>query len=167
MIKEMHRNIVNEFIDDSQIYFQFEEDFVEENIRCIPMIARFKLDACGIKLQLKDWCKFSIDERNELCEKECNNSLELQFYRDYLQKLIYTYTGKEATNLLIDINPEWAILNTIPLVIEQELLKYNGTISFQQWNSLGDLKRFVLMKLSKPGHENRNFPMAVKEFGLV
>ncbi len=100
-------------------------------------------------------------------ENECNNSLDLQLYRNYLQKLVYTYTGKEATNLLIDINPEWAILNTIPLVIEQELLKYNGTISLQQWNSLGDLKRFVLMKLSKSGHENRNFPMAVKEFGLV
>ena len=167
MIKEMHRNIVKKFIKDSQVYFRFEQDFVEENIRCIPMIVRFKLDACGIKLQLKEWCKFSIDERNELGERECNNSLDLQLYRNYLQKLVYTCTGKEATNLLIDINPEWAILNTIPLAIEQELLRYNSTISLHQWKSLGDLKRFVLMKLSKPGHENRNFPVALKEFGLV
>ncbi|WP_353849846.1 nitrate reductase associated protein, partial [Hydrotalea sp.] len=29
-------------------YFQFEEDFVEENVRCIPMIVRFKMDAVGI-----------------------------------------------------------------------------------------------------------------------
>jgi hypothetical protein len=29
------------------------------------------------------------------------------------------------------------------------------------------LQRFVLIKLCRPGHENENFPKAVKEFGLI
>ena len=36
-------------------YFNFEEDFVEKNIRCIPMIVRFKMDKAGIKLKLAEW----------------------------------------------------------------------------------------------------------------
>jgi len=31
-------------------YFKFEEDFIEEDVRCIPMIVRFKMDLAGIKL---------------------------------------------------------------------------------------------------------------------
>ena len=53
------------------VYFKFEGDFVEENIRCIPMCVRFKLDACGIKLQLREWSKMSIIERNSLAEMPC------------------------------------------------------------------------------------------------
>ena len=39
-------------------YFDFEEDFVEKNIRCIPMIVRFKMDEAGIKLKLSEWSRF-------------------------------------------------------------------------------------------------------------
>jgi len=167
MIEEIHDNVIKELNDRNLIYFQFEEDFVEENIRCIPMIVRFKLDACGIKLQLREWSKFSINERNTLCEQECNDKFELQLYRNYLKQLVYVKTGNEATDLLIDADPEWANINKIPFAIAQELKKYNWKISLTQWKSLSNLKRFVLMKLSKPGHENKNFPIAVKEFRLV
>ncbi len=33
-------------------YFHFEEEFMENNMRCIPMIIRFKMDMAGIKLKL-------------------------------------------------------------------------------------------------------------------
>ena len=39
-------------------YFLFEEDFIEKNVRCIPMIVRYKLDTVGIKLQLSQWSRF-------------------------------------------------------------------------------------------------------------
>ena len=154
-------------ISENQFYFQFEEDFIELNIRCIPMIVRFKLDACGIKLQLKEWSKFSVDERIELCKRRVNNKLELQLYKIHLQKLVFAYTGKKATELFIDEHPEWEILDKIPSIIDQELSKYSYTISLNQWRSLGELERFALIKLSRPGHENKNFPKAVKEFCLV
>jgi hypothetical protein len=34
--------------------FVFEGDFVD-NLRCIPMQVRYKLDTCSIKLRLSDW----------------------------------------------------------------------------------------------------------------
>jgi hypothetical protein len=167
MIKEIDEVVIKELIDESPFYFQFEEDFIEEGIRCIPMIVRFKLDACGIKLKLSEWSKLSINERDTLCELECNKQVELKFYRNYLRQLVYNYTGKEATELKIDTDPGWAHTDEIPFSFQQELAKYHWKISLPQWKSLSNLKRFALMKLSKAGHENKNFPKAVKEFGLV
>jgi hypothetical protein len=37
----------------------------------------------------------------------------------------------------------------------------------QQWSQLTPLQRFALMKLSRKGHENKNFYPALQEFGLV
>jgi hypothetical protein len=35
------------------------------------------------------------------------------------------------------------------------------------WQSLDELQRFALVKLSHPGHEHRNLPRALEEFGLT
>ena len=64
MIKNATKRIQSsEFINLDDIeYFYFEEDFVVDNVRCIPMIIRFKMDAAGIKLRLSEWSRFSVDE---------------------------------------------------------------------------------------------------------
>jgi hypothetical protein len=36
-----------------------------------------------------------------------------------------------------------------------------------RWSALSPLQRFALLKLSRPGHENRNFLPACREFGLL
>jgi hypothetical protein len=40
-------------------------------------------------------------------------------------------------------------------------------ISLTQWRGLTVLQRFALLKLTRPGHENKNFSKAMKEFGLA
>jgi putative acetyltransferase len=94
-------------------YFLFEEEFIEENVRCIPMIVRFKMDKAGIKLKLAEWCRFPVNERIALAKKSCNNDDETREYNRYLTGLIKTYTGNEATAIDIDKHPAWANLNTI------------------------------------------------------
>src|SRR6185312_3777371 len=74
-------------------YFRFEEDFIEQNVRCIPMIVRFKMDAVGIKLKLAEWSKFSLAERKELALRNCSTFVELSDYRNYLAELVVKYTG--------------------------------------------------------------------------
>jgi len=165
--KEIYDNSTSELMEGSAIYFQFEEDFMEEGIRCIPMIVRFKLDACGIKLKLSEWSKMKFEEKNKLCKLEGTTNFEIQQYRGFLKQIVFEHTRQEATELIIDNNPEWMNVSQVPCPLQEELKKYNWKISLLQWKSLSILKRFVLMKLSKPGHENKNFPKAVKEFGLV
>ncbi|MGA9379085.1 MAG: nitrate reductase associated protein, partial [Phormidium sp.] len=50
--------------------FQFEADFVN-NLRCIPMVVRYKLDTCGIKLKLSHWNHFNLAEREALVDLPC------------------------------------------------------------------------------------------------
>jgi hypothetical protein len=148
-------------------YFKFEEDFVEDNIRCIPMIARFKLDACGIKLKLNEWSRMNEEERTCVSEYPCSSEEEIRSYRQYIKTLVRIRTSNEAQDMEVDTNPGWANPDLIPEILAQKLAEQNNIITLKQWQDLNDLQRFVLVKLSRPGHENRNFPIAMREFGLI
>lgn len=148
-------------------YFDFEEDFIEENVRCIPMIVRFKMDAAGIKLKLSEWSKFKSEERIELALKPAGNEEEARQYNEYLADLIKQRTNAEATVLPINNQPAWANLKEIPELLQEKAKEFNWEITNEQWSGLTNLQRFALTKLYRPGHENKNFPKAMKEFGLA
>lgn len=148
-------------------YFNFEEDFVEKNIHCIPMIVRFKMDKAGIKLKLAEWSKFSTAERIELAKKPCSDEPEAKLYHHYLAWLVERYTEKEATGLVIDENPGWIELKNVPGALQEKASEFGWSVSAGQWSGLTDLQRFALLKLCRPGHESKNFPKAMKEFGLA
>ncbi|WP_316767564.1 nitrate reductase associated protein [Pedobacter frigiditerrae] len=157
----------SEFINLKGIeYFNFEEDFMEDNVRCIPMIVRFKMDAVGIKLKLAEWSKFNAYERVELAIKPIPNSTALNEYHNYLVGLIKKYTDNEATIIAVDKSPAWRELNQIQPILKEKLQELDLHISINQWKNLSDIQRFVLLKLCRPGHENKNFPKAMLEFGL-
>ncbi|MDN3654327.1 nitrate reductase associated protein [Ferruginibacter paludis] len=148
-------------------YFLFEEDFVEANVRCIPMVVRFKLDAVGIKLPLELWCKFSVKERKTLAVLHCKTPVEKERYHCYLNGLVNIYSGTDAKPLAINPAPLWANLENVPEGLQQKAAEFNWFISVKKWGGLSNLQRFALLKLFSPGHENRNFPKAMKEFGLA
>jgi hypothetical protein len=160
-----YRQLLNP-INGEKSYFNFEEDFVEENVRCIPMIVRFKMDAAGIKLKLSEWSKFTVNERVELALKPCDTEETQQHYNKYLTALIYKYTKAVATPLAPIINPEWAQLQSIPQQLQEKAAEEAVDLSIEKWKALTNLQRFALLKLCRPGHENKNFPKAVKEFGI-
>ena len=149
------------------VFFNFEDDFVADDVRCIPMIVRFKLDACGIKLKLQEWSKMTIAERTLLAQKQCSTTREINQYRQYLRTLVMQHTGKPATDLPVDENPDWAVTGRLPFVLLEQAAAFGWQLSLRQWNHLTNLQRFVLLKLCRPGHENRNFPIAYREFGLA
>jgi hypothetical protein len=147
-------------------YFKFENDFVEENIRCIPMIVRFKLDVCGIKLKLSEWSRMNKKEREMLAELPMDTREEIFYYRAYLKDLIFARTGSQATELTA-INTTWATTNDIPEDVVNNVSRYSGSLSLMQWQQLTDLQRFALIKLSQSSHEHKNLPKALREFELL
>ncbi|OUL34596.1 nitrate reductase associated protein [Nostoc sp. 106C] len=148
------------------IFFEFEADFVE-SLRCIPMQVRYKLDTSGIKLKLSDWHQMSQAEREALVELPCNTETEIQSYRQHLEHLILNHTSIPAKQLPIDANPAWMDSNNIPVTVQEQAQELGITITTQQWQSLTSLQRFALIKLSRSGHENKNFPKAMAEFNLL
>jgi len=149
------------------IFFNFEEDFVEANIRCIPMIVRFKLDACGIKLKLAEWSRMTAAEREHLATAGCDTPHEVARYREDLRELIFQRAGNLPAEIPVQENPAWSRTDEIPNTIKEKLLETRSHLSLDQWKRLTPLQRFALLKLSYSGHENKNFPRAMQEFGLA
>ncbi|MBD2293921.1 nitrate reductase associated protein [Anabaena sphaerica FACHB-251] len=147
-------------------FFEFEADFVDA-LRCIPMQVRCKLDTCGIKLKLSDWNQITLSQRTTLVELPCSTETEIEFYQEYLQKLILEHTGKPASKLPIEPHPPWMDSTTVPPSVQEKAQEIGVTITLQQWEMLTPLQRFALLKLSRPGHENKNFPNAMAEFNLI
>jgi hypothetical protein len=147
-------------------YFKFEEDFVEDNVRCIPMIVRFKLDACLIKLKLSEWSRFSVEERRQLATLPCDTPESIVYYGIYLRKLIQLRTGTDATPLKLFHPAAWAVMQSIPDCVGERLREQQCEISLGQWQALSTLQRFALVKLSSSGHEHKNFSRALAEFNL-
>ncbi|NWF61386.1 MAG: nitrate reductase associated protein [Fischerella sp.] len=146
-------------------FFQFEADFVN-SLRCIPMQVRCKLDTCGIKLKLSDWNHMTQLERQNLVELPCTTESEIQAYRKYIQELILQRTGTPAAELPVKAHPAWMDASTVPSSVYEKAQEVGVTITTEHWSNITPLQRFALIKLSRPGHENKNFIPALKEFNL-
>ena len=146
--------------------FSFESDFVD-SLRCIPMQVRLKLDTCGVKLKLDHWHKFSHEERRSLLTLPCENEQDAQIYHQHLQSLVQLKTGAKAKRIQKDFCPAWQNKEKIPLEIQQKASQFGVNLTVEQWETLTELQRFALIKLSRPSHENRNFYPAMQEFELI
>lgn len=147
-------------------FFEFEADFVD-SLRCIPMQVRCKLDQSGIKLKLSDWNQMTPDEREALVQMDCATETEITAYRKFLQKIVFQHSGKPASELQIESHPAWIDKSNIPDTVQNKAQDYGVTLTTQEWAILSDLQRFALIKLSRSGHENQNFPKAMAEFNLI
>ncbi len=143
--------------------FQFEADFAD-SLRCIPMLVRFKLDTCGVKLKLNHWNQFSTAERQQLVDLPCATAAEIQAYRDRLHTLVLQYSDTLPSDLPIDPEPEWQKGDRIPDSVTTQATAKNITLTLSQWANFTPIQRFALIKLSRSDHENRNFAPAVQEF---
>ena len=150
-----------------KIFFDFEEDFIEKNIKCVPMIVRFKLDTCGIKLKLSEWTRMTIVERDLLIDTACDTKSEIKKYYLLVQEIVLKSTGHEAKLLFIDSKPSWADIENVSCEVNEKAKEFGWQIKVEEWKHLSNLQRFALLKLCRPGHENKNFPLAMKEFKLL
>jgi hypothetical protein len=144
-------------------FFQFEADFVE-SLRCIPMVVRFKLDTCGIKLKLEQWHRFNEGDRLQLVDLPCETPQDITAYRTYLTDLIWQYTQTLPSELLIEEHPPWLDQESIPASVQEKADSVGVKFDLVQWQILQPLQRFALIKLSRSSHENRNFLPALQEF---
>ena len=149
----------------SPFFFEFENDFVSA-LKCVPMIVRYKLDSCRIKLKLHEWAKFNVKDKESLAWLSCYTHNEIENYRLFVSRLVTQYFGYEASTLS-QINDSWNNLNEIPLEVQQKAVEWQcPSITIKNWIEMDTLQRFALVKLSRSGHEGRNFPVALREFKI-
>ncbi|PZQ56360.1 MAG: hypothetical protein DI570_21135 [Phenylobacterium zucineum] len=147
--------------------FAFEDDFVA-TLRCIPMAVRLKLDRSGIKLTLRQWSRFTPEDRRSLLNLPCASGAEVDAYRGRLIALVAERAGEDARPLPEPPSALWEAAGETPPVVTD----YARTVGVPpptggQWRRLSELQRFVLVKLTRDNHDNVNFVPALREFGLA
>ena len=147
--------------------FDFELDFAGA-LYCIPMVVRRKLDRCGIKVSLKQWNRFALEEREQLVAQGCETREEIDAYASGVARLIETRTPDAPQFMDKDLGLEWNDSANVP----SRLVEYANNLevfppTLEQWAALTPLQRFALFKLTRPGHSNDNFLPAMREFGLA
>ncbi len=141
--------------------FKFEEDF-GDGLRCVPMAVRLKLDRAGVKLDLKAWVKFTGEERRDLLDFSGDDTR----FAEKVNALAETRSGERPKTLHVpDVFP-WDE-ERLPAGLAAKASADGVPLDEKRWAELAPLQRFSLLKLSRPGHENKNFLPACREFGLL
>lgn len=153
-------------MNDNQL-FAFEEDFVA-TLRCIPMAVRLKLDRSGIKLSLRQWSRFTREDRGELLAMPCASPPEVGAYRARLVELVAERAGEAVKPLSEPPQALWELAGDAPAVVTAYAQSVGvAPPAAGDWRRLTELQRFVLIKLTRDNHDNVNFVPAMREFGLA
>ena len=145
--------------------FAFEADFTGD-LRCIPMAVRRKLDLAGVKLKLVHWHGLEAEERQRLLAW-ADAPAAIEALRTWLLERSTNLPQGPASPLEPARGCDWQQGATTPAVLSDSCRQLGLTLREGGWRDLTELQRFALVKLSHPGHEHRNLPLALEEFGLL
>jgi hypothetical protein len=119
-----------------------------------------------VKLKLNEWSKLGQAERRALVDKPCGTAAEIDGWRAEVNALVAKACGA-APSILPELpEPLWDH-PILPIQVRDKAAEEGLALTDAAWAALSPLQRFALTKLSRPGHENRNFRPALKEFGLL
>ncbi|MCP9917664.1 nitrate reductase associated protein [Cyanobium sp. ATX 6F1] len=145
--------------------FRFESDFVSD-LRCLPMAVRRKLDLAGVKLKLSHWHALEGQER-ALVLAWSDDPAAMAELRGWLMEHTASMPDGPAQPLEPAMATFWQQTAVVPEVLQLACDQIENAITLRDWEALDELQRFALVKLSHPGHEHRNLPRALQEFGLI
>jgi hypothetical protein len=144
--------------------FTFEHDFVG-SWRCIPLCVRRKLDLMGLKLKLSHWLELSHQERQRLVDWP-DKSEALEDLRRYLLQRTASMADGEAKPLPPAVAEPWQQANPVPAEVARAAREQEVSLRNEHWAALGELERFALCKLARPGHDHHNLQAAFAELLL-
>jgi len=145
--------------------YAFEADFVGD-LRCIPLAVRRKLDLAGVKLKLQHWSELGENERADLLAWP-DDAASIEAMRDHLLRRTAGLSAGQARDLPRPAGEPWQQGEQLPAVLAASCNQLGLPLQPGAWAELDELQRFALVKLSHPGHEHRNLPRALAEFGLL
>jgi hypothetical protein len=130
------------------------------------MAVRRKLDLAGVKLKLQHWSQLGEAERQELLAWP-DDAAAITALRAHLLARTAGLSAGPARELPRPAGEAWQQTDQLPAVLAASCTQLGLRIRTEGWAELDELKRFALVKLSHPGHEHRNLPRALAEFGLL
>jgi hypothetical protein len=130
------------------------------------MAVRRKLDLAGVKLKLQHWSELEEAERGALLAWP-DDPAGIEALREHLLARTTALSAGPAKELPRPADEPWQQAVAIPEVLAASCAQLGLAVRGEGWAELDELQRFALVKLSHPGHEHRNLPRALAEFGLL
>jgi len=147
-------------------FFEFEAEFVR-SLRCVPMIVRFKVDTCGLKLSLRAWNLFDDSVRGRLVVLPATTPTDTARYRDFVVAALEA-VDQPVVNVDVEPLPAWMNRSAVPGPVARKA----RSLALDEpepalWSRLNPLQRFALTKLTRGSNEHSRFLPALREFGLT
>jgi hypothetical protein len=130
------------------------------------MAVRRKLDLAGVKLKLQHWSELEETERGALLAWH-DDPAGIEALREHLLARTTALSAGPAKELPRPADEPWQQAVVMPEVLAASCAQLGLAVRGEGWAALDELQRFALVKLSHPGHEHRNLPRALAEFGLL
>jgi len=143
--------------------FRFESEIYPELSR-IPLHVRMKLDLTGVKISLKDWLAFSLEEREALCHLPVETKEEKKALLSYLDFLSRQYFGKRVALVPPMTDPPWEDLVRVPQMVAAKSKEDGQAVTREEWRQWDGYQRYALFKLAISKNEPEQLLEALKEF---
>ena len=143
--------------------YRFESDIYPELSR-IPLHVRMKLDLTGVKISLKDWLAFALEEREALCHLPVETEEEKKAFSSYLDFLSRRYFGGKAESVAPMKDPPWEDLGRVADPVELRSKETARAVTAEEWRRWNSCQRYALFKLAVSKNEPEQFFGALKEF---
>jgi hypothetical protein len=143
--------------------FMFETE-IYESLNCLPMAARRKLDAAGIKLHLAQWEQFGRGERLMICHAPADSDEERSALRTFIEEVALVRTGSPAKILPDDARRSANPPDHPPQVLAQHARGFGFDLDDTAWAALDDDQRYALIKLGDSERPSHNLELALQEF---
>jgi hypothetical protein len=143
--------------------FGFERE-IYETLSCLPMAARRKLDALGIKIHLAQWEQLGRGERLMICHAPSGSEEERDALRTFIAEATLARSGSAPRTL-----PDEARQSAYPPAHPPDLLTRNARAAGVElgdggWAAMDDDQRYALMKLGATEKPSHNLRAALDEF---
>ena len=143
--------------------FHFESE-IYRDLALIPLSVRMKLDLVGIKLSLKTWLAFTVEEREVLCHLPAESEAERRAYADYLNGLSERYLGERAAAVPPVTDAPWDDRTSIPEAVAARSRATGAAVTRTEWSGWNRFQRYALAKLAVSKNEPEQFARALREF---
>jgi hypothetical protein len=141
--------------------YQHESD-IYPTLSRIPLHVRMKLDLTGIKIALRDWLAFSLEERTVLCHLPIESAEEKQAYTAYLEFLSRRYRGAPPATTAALSSSLWDGLE-VPAAVASKSEAQIPPVTVEEWRRWKFHQRYALYKTALSQSEPEQFFAVLKE----
>jgi hypothetical protein len=143
--------------------FRFETQ-LNADLSCLPIAARQKLDALGIKVSRDQWLALEMDERRKINDLPAESDSEKRKFAEFVDEIVRRRSGKSPSQLTIDQRAAAVPTGALPQAITDKAREHGFKLDSALWAKLDYDQRYVLLKFGSDERRRRKFAAALKEF---